>query len=175
MEVEPQAPPLADFATFMLEVSDLVNGTLDLDQVLTRVAELVRRVVHYDIFAILLANERSHELRIRLAVGHLPEVVDGVRVKFGQGVTGQAALTKKPQMVNDVLRDPHYLPVLQDIRSELAVPILWKNEVIGVIDIQTPELNAFSETHVQALVLIASRIASAIENAKLYRNAVQRE
>ena len=175
MAVEPMAPPLADFAGFMLEVSDLVNGTLDLDQVLHRVAELVRRVVQYEIFAILLTNERTQELRIRLAVGHLPEVVEGVRVKVGHGITGLAAQTRQPQRVNNVGENPHYIAALPGIRSELAVPILWKNQAIGVIDIQAPELNAFSEAHQQALVLIASRIASAIENAKLYRNAVQRE
>lgn len=175
MAVPPIAPALPDLAAFMLEVSDLVNGTLDLDQVLHRVAEMVRKVLHYEIFAILLANDRSQELRIRLAVGHAPEVVEGVRVKFGQGITGRAALTKQPQLANDVRLNPDYIPVLTGIHSELAVPILWKNQTIGVIDIQAPELNAFSESHVQALVLVASRIASAIENAKLYRNAMKRE
>lgn len=175
MAVPPVAPPAPDITSFMLEVSDLVNGTLDLDQVLHRVADLVRRVVHYEVFAILLANERTQELRIRLGVGHLPEVVEGVRVKFGQGITGMAALTKQPQLVNDVHLDPHYIPALKGIRSELAVPILWKNQAIGVIDIQAPEVNAFNESHRQALVLVASRIANAIENAKLYRSAVQRE
>ncbi|TAN23807.1 MAG: GAF domain-containing protein [Acidobacteria bacterium] len=173
--VQPAALPLADITSFMLEVSDLVSGTLDLDQVLGRVAEMVRRVVHYDIFAILLASERTHELRIRFSVGHLPEVVEKVRVKFGQGITGRAAELKQPLLINDVSQNPHYIPVLADIRSELAVPILWKGNCIGVIDIQAPELNAFSEAHLQALVLVASRIANAIENAKLYRNAVQRE
>ena len=175
MAAEPTTAPLTDIAAFMLEVSDLVNGTLDLDQVLNRVAELVRRVVKYEIFAILLASERTQELRIRLAVGHLPEVVEGVRVRFGQGITGLAAQTKQPQLVNDVSLHANYISALKDIHSELAVPILWKNQVVGVIDIQAPERNAFTEAHQQALVLIASRIASAIENAKLYRNAVQRE
>jgi sigma-B regulation protein RsbU (phosphoserine phosphatase) len=175
MAVEPAAPQLADIAGFMLEVSDLVTGTLDLDQVLHRVAEMVRRVVHYNIFAILLVNERTQELRIRLAVGHLPEVVEKVRVKFGEGITGQAAKSRQPLLVNDVDEYPGYIRVLPEVRSEMAVPILWKNQCIGVIDIQAPERNAFREAHLQALVLVASRIANAIENAKLYRNAVQRE
>ncbi|MGH9484763.1 MAG: SpoIIE family protein phosphatase [Terriglobales bacterium] len=175
MAVQPAPPPLSDVAGFMLEVSDLVSGTLDLDQVLQRVAEMVRRVVHYEIFAILLASERTQELRIRFSVGHLPEVVEKVRVRFGQGITGRAAELRQPVLVNDVSQHADYIPVLQDIRSELAVPILWKSRCIGVIDIQTPERNAFSEAHQQALVLVASRIANAIENAKLYRNAVQRE
>ncbi|MGH9487448.1 MAG: SpoIIE family protein phosphatase [Terriglobales bacterium] len=175
MAVEPAAPHLADVTSFMLEVSDVVSGTLDLDQVLHRVADLVRRVIHYEVFAILLANEPAQELRVRFSVGHLPEVVETVRVKFGQGITGEAAARRQPLLVNDVSRYPGYIPVLQDIRSELAVPILWNNRCIGVMDIQAPECDAFSEAHQQALVLVASRIANAIENAKLYRNAVQRE
>jgi len=174
MPSEP-ATTLPDVASFMIEISDLVSGTLDLDQVLNRVAELVRRVVHYEIFAILLLNERTHEMRIRLAVGHQPEVVEKVRVKVGQGITGLAAATGHPQLVNDVLHHPNYIAALPGIRSELAVPILWNKGVIGVIDIQAPEPGAFSLAHQQALVLIASRIANAIENAKLYRSAVQRE
>ncbi|MGH9479227.1 MAG: SpoIIE family protein phosphatase, partial [Terriglobales bacterium] len=169
------APLLADVGAFMLEVSDLVNGTLDLDQVLHRVAELVRRVVHYEVFAILLQDREQQELRIRFAVGHLPEVVERIRVRVGDGVTGRAAASLLPQRVNDVSAFPGYISALSGIRSELAVPILWKNRAIGVIDIQAPEANAFSLTHEQALVLIASRIASAIENARLYRSAVQRE
>src|SRR6185312_7700796 len=156
MAVPPIAPPAPDFAAFMLEVSDLVSGTLDLDQVLHRVAEMVRRVVHYEIFAILLANDRTQELRIRLAVGHLPEVVEKVRVKFGEGITGQAAKSKQPLLVNDVDEYPGYIRVLPEVRSEMAVPILWKNQCIGVIDIQAPERNAFREAHLQALVLVAS-------------------
>ncbi|HEY7839398.1 MAG TPA: SpoIIE family protein phosphatase [Terriglobales bacterium] len=175
MAAEPIAAAAPDLTSFMLEVSDLANGTLDLEQVLHRVAELVRRVVHFEIFAILLVNERTQELRIHLAVGHLPEVVDRVRVKVGQGITGRAASTQQPQRVNDVRQHPHYIAALEGVRSELAVPILWKNQAIGVIDIQAPEVNAFSDAHVHALVLVASRIASAIENAKLYRSAVQRE
>ena len=175
MAVPPTAPATPDLTAFMLEVSDLVSGTLDLEQVLHRVAELVKRVVRYEIFAILLMNERTQELRIHLALGHLPEVVDGVRVKVGHGITGMAAQTREPQLVNDVAGNPHYIAALPGIQSELAVPILWKNRAIGVIDIQAPERNAFSEAHVHALVLVASRIASAIENAKLYRSAVQRE
>src|SRR5579863_7548884 len=67
--------------TFLLEVADVVNTTLDLDTLLTRVAKLVRKVIDYDIFAILLVNEKTQELRIRFQVGHPPEVAEKTRIK----------------------------------------------------------------------------------------------
>ena len=165
----------ADLISFMLEVSDAVTSTLDLDQVLHQVSELVKRVVNYEIFAILLMDDRSRTLRFRFAVGHLPEVVKHVRVKVGEGVTGRAADTMEPQLVRDVREYPGYINVLDQVHSELAVPILWKRRVIGVIDVQARQPGAFTEVHRNALVLVASRIANSIENARLYRNAVRRE
>lgn len=165
----------ADLTSFMLEVSDAVTSTLDLEQVLSQVAELVKRVVNYEIFAILLMNDRSRTLRFRFAVGHLPEVVKHVRVKVGEGVTGRAASTMEPQLVQDVRDYPGYINVLDQVHAELAVPIIWKRRVIGVIDVQARQPGAFTEDHRNALVLVASRIANAIENARLYRNAVRRE
>lgn len=159
----------------MLEIGEAVTSTLDLDEVLGRVAQSVARVIDYEIFAILLVNERSQDMRIRFAVGHLPEVVDGVRVKIGAGITGAAAATLEPQLITDVTTDPRYIHALSGVRSELAVPIVWKRQAIGVIDLQSQQLGAFTPTHRDALVLVASRIANAIENAKLYRNAVSRE
>ena len=78
--------------SFLLEVADVVNETLDLETLLRRIAELVRRVIDYEIFAILLLHEKNQELRIRFQIGHPPEVAQAVRVKVGEGVTGQAAL-----------------------------------------------------------------------------------
>lgn len=171
----PAGEAAPDLTAFMLEVSDVVSGTLDLDEVLRRIAEMVRRIVDYEIFAILLLNERSQELRIRLAVGHRAEVVDRVAVKVGKGMTGRAAQTLQPQLANDVSQNADYISVLEGVRSELAVPILWKSKCVGVIDLQSVEPNAFTQAHLQALTLLAGRIANAVENARLYRSAVQRE
>ncbi len=81
---------------FLVEVADVVNTTLDLDTLLQRTAELVRRVIDYEIFAILLLNEKTQELRIRFQIGHPPEVAERMRVKVGEGVTGRAASHAKP-------------------------------------------------------------------------------
>lgn len=159
----------------LLAVSEAAGGTLDLDELLRRVAECVRRVIDYEIFAILLVSDRAPVMKIRFAVGHLPEVVESVRVAVGEGITGAAAAALQPQLVNDVAADPRYIHAVPGVRSELAVPILWNRRAIGVMDVQSPRRDAFTPEHRDALVLIAARIAQGVENAKLYRNAVSRE
>jgi len=152
----------------LLEVADVVNTTLDLDTTLRRVAELVRKVIDYEIFGILLLNEKTQELYFRFSVGHQREVADRLRVKVGEGVTGMAAQKGEAVLVRDVTSDPTYISALPNVRSELAVPLIVKNRVIGVIDIESPQPDHFSEEHKRLLMLIASRMAIGIENARLY-------
>src|SRR3989475_2679984 len=132
---------------FLLEVADVVNTTLDLDTTLRRVAELVRKVVDYEIFAILLLNEKTQDLRIRFQIGHPKEVAEQIRIKVGEGVTGLAAQRREAVLVNDVAEERNYINVISRVRSELAVPLIIKNKVIGVIDIEAPEPNYFTEEH----------------------------
>jgi phosphoserine phosphatase RsbU/P len=152
----------------LLEVADVVNTTLDLDTTLRRVAELVRKVIDYEIFAILLLNEKAQELRIRFQVGYPLGVAERARIKVGQGVTGRAAQTRETVLVGDVSKEPGYIGVIPNVCSELAVPLIVKNRVIGVIDIEAREPDYFHEEHKRLLTLIASRMAIGIENARLY-------
>lgn len=153
---------------FLLEVVDVVNATLDLDELLQRVSGLLQKIIRFDIFAILLLEPNTGELRFRFSIGHPREVVQSFRARMGQGITGLAAQRREAVLVNDVTADPHYIGSVPEVRSELAVPLIVKNRVIGVLDIQAPELNYFSQEHARLLTLIASRIAVAIENARLY-------
>src|SRR6266849_7342106 len=152
----------------LLEVADVVNTTLDLDTTLRRVAELVRKVIDYEIFGILLLNEKTQELYFRFSVGHSREVADRMRIKVGEGVTGVAAQRAEAVLVGDVSQDPRYISAVPNVRSELAVPLIVKNRVIGVIDIESPQPDHFTEEHKSLLTLIASRMAVGIENARLY-------
>jgi len=152
----------------LLEVADVVNSTLDLDTTLRRVAELVRKVIDYKIFSILLLNEKTQELSIRFQVGYPREVAERVRVKVGKGLTGIAAQTREAVLVNDVSKDPRYLATVPSVCSELAVPLIIKNRVIGVINIDAEERDYFHEEHKRLLTLIASRMAVGIENARLH-------
>ena len=156
------------FDSYLLEVADAVNTTLDLNTLLQRVAEMLKRFIDYEIFAILLLNEKTQELRIRFQVGHPPEVAERIRIKVGQGVTGRAVQLREPVLVNDVAADENFINSAPGARSELAVPLIAKNKVIGVIDVEADQPNAFTEEHKRLLTLFASRIAVGIENARLY-------
>src|SRR4029077_841886 len=162
----------ADFQSkvdpLLLEVADVVNTTLDLDTTLRRVAELVRKVIDYEIFGILLLNEKTQELYFRFSVGHSSEVAERIRVRVGEGVTGVAAQRAEAVLVGDVANDPRYISAVPNVSSELAVPLIVKNRVIGVIDIESPQPDHFTEEHKRLLTLIASRMAVGIENARLY-------
>jgi sigma-B regulation protein RsbU (phosphoserine phosphatase) len=152
----------------LLEVADVVNTTLDLDTTLRRVAELVRKVIDYEIFAILLLNEKTQELRFRFQVGYSREVAERIKIKVGEGVTGIAAQRREAILVHDVSLDPRYISAIPKVRSELAIPLIVKNRLIGVMDLESPFPNHFTEEHKRVLTLIASRMAVGIENARLY-------
>ncbi len=152
----------------LLEVADVVNTTLDLDTTLRRVAELVRKVIDYEIFAILLLNEKAQELRFRFQTGYPREYADRIRIKVGQGVTGRAAQLRQAVLVEDVTKEGGYIEAIPNVRSELAVPLVVKNRVIGVIDLEAREPGYFTEEHKRLLTLIGSRMAVGIENAQLY-------
>ena len=126
------------------------------------------RVVDYEIFAILLLNERTQELRMRFQIGYPREIAERTRVKVGEGVTGRAAQLRQPVLVDDVSKEPGYINVVPNVCSELAIPLIVKNRVIGVINLEAREAGAFQEEHKRLLTLIASRMAVGIENAQLY-------
>jgi phosphoserine phosphatase RsbU/P len=162
-----------DVESLLIEVADVLNTTLDLDTLLQRVAEVVKRVIDYEIFSILLLNERYQELRFRFQIGHLPEVAERIRVKVGEGVTGRAVQERRAILLDDVSKDRGYIEAVPRVRSELAVPLITKNKVIGVIDLEAREPGYFKEEHARLLSLIGSRIAVSIENARLYTRVVR--
>ena len=157
----------------LLEVADVLATSLDLDTTLRRIAEVVRKVIDYEIFAILLLNEKTQELKIRFQVGHPPEFAERTRLKVGEGVTGRAAQERKAVLVDDVTADPKYIAGVPNVRAELAVPLLTKNRVIGVIDLEAREPGYFTEEHSRLLTLVASRMAAGIENAQLYTRTIK--
>jgi len=159
----------ADAAAFemLAEIGKEVAAVLDLDQLLSNIAQLTRRVVDYRTFGILLYDEERQELEMKIAV-HYGEKKVLPKVKLGEGLVGYAALHREAVLVPDVSQDPRYIKAVEDVRSELAVPMLLKDRCIGVFDLESPELDAFTKRDVEILTLLASQAAVAIENARLY-------
>jgi sigma-B regulation protein RsbU (phosphoserine phosphatase) len=159
----------SELLDFLLEVSAATSQTLDLDPLLANVADIIRKVIHCELFAILLYSEKRHDLRIRYAFGHREEVVKNLSLALGEGITGVAAARREPVLVEDVRKDPHYLNAVDAVRTELAVPMVARQKLVGVIDIQSTRLNAYTDYDKSLLRLIAARVAIAIDNARLYR------
>jgi sigma-B regulation protein RsbU (phosphoserine phosphatase) len=158
----------SELLDFLLEVSAVTSQTLDLDELLANVSEIVKRVIHSELFAILLYSEKRRDLRIRYAVGHREDVVQNWSIALGQGITGTAALTREPVLVGDVRSDPRYLNAVEAVRTELAVPMIARRKLVGVIDVQSTRPNAYTEHDRALLRLIAARVAISIDNARLY-------
>jgi phosphoserine phosphatase RsbU/P len=158
----------ASVEPLLLEVADALGSTLDLDTSLRKVAELVRKAIDYQIFAIFLLNEKMQELRIRFQVGHAADVAERIRVKVGEGATGIAAQIREAVLVTDVAASSQYIATAPNLHSQLAVPLIHKNRVVGVIHMEAARANYFNEEHTRLLTLIASRMAVGIENARLH-------
>jgi sigma-B regulation protein RsbU (phosphoserine phosphatase) len=158
-----------DAAAFetLAEIGRDVASVLDLDELFERIAQLVPRVIAYRTFGILLLNESDGELEMKYAVQYGEKVLVP-RVRLGEGLVGYAALHKEPVLVSDVSQDPRYIPLVPDVRSELVIPMLLKDRCIGVFDLESPELDAFSKRDIEILTLLAAQAAVAIENAQLY-------
>jgi sigma-B regulation protein RsbU (phosphoserine phosphatase) len=161
----------SDLLDFLLEISAVTAETLDLDQLLSSVAGIVRRVVPYDLFAILLYNDKRKDLRIRYGVGHREEVIRNLAIPVGEGLVGAAAATLEPVLVPDVSKDERYLPTSDFVHSELSVPMIARSRLVGVIDVQSTQAEAFGDYERAMLRLIGGRVASAIDNAQLFRRA----
>jgi sigma-B regulation protein RsbU (phosphoserine phosphatase) len=157
----------------LLQLAEVANSPLDLDKVLERIAEIMRQLMECEIVAILLLDEASMELRVRHAIGLNPEMAASIRIPLGKGLTGAAAAARKPVLSNDVRTDGRYLAGPADVRAELAVPLMIRGRVVGVIDLQSIQPGFFTRRHRDLAMLAATRVAAAVLNARLYRSTLR--
>lgn len=160
----------AETLAILAEISQEINASLDLDEVLPNAAALIKRLIDYEIFAVLLPEEGTDQMYFRFAIGHKQEVVDHWRIPIGEGIIGAAAATGQAIRLGDVHADTRYLNAVEEVRSELAVPLIVRGRVIGVLDIESSQPDYFTPDQQNILTLIASRIGTAIENARLYQH-----
>ena len=158
----------------LAEIGREMSSILDLDALLTRIASLTKRLIDYRTFGILLLDEATNELEMKLAVRY-GKGAESKHVRLGEGLVGWAALHKEPVLVADVSQDPRYINMVDDARSELVIPMLIKDRCIGVFDLESPELDAFTKEHKELLTLLASQAAVAIDNARLYEEVRRNE
>jgi len=151
----------------LYEIGKETSSILDLDALLQRLAEIVKRVIDYEMFGILLLDEEREELVLRKAV-NFGAGKERTRLPVSEGLCGAAVRSREPVLVGDVQKDPRYVSLVPETRSELVVPLVVKDRVIGVFDLESPVLDRFTEQHVKVLTPLASQVAVAVENARLY-------
>jgi phosphoserine phosphatase RsbU/P len=158
----------AEVLATLAEIGEEVNASLDLDEVLARAAALIKRHIDYEIFGVLMIEGNGTYLRHRFAIGYSPELAENLRIPMGQGITGTAAATGHSVRVSDTSKDRRYINAIESVRSELAVPLMVRGKVVGVLDIQSRHLDYFTRDQQNILTLLGSRLAIAIENARLF-------
>jgi diguanylate cyclase (GGDEF)-like protein len=151
----------------LYDASQAVLSTFDLDEVLQQILVIARDYFHLQNVAILLLEEESGELYVRRQVGW-DEGQDKVRLPVGKGITGAAAQQKRPIYAPDVSKDPRYISSAKTTRSELAVPLMVRDQVVGVLDCQSENLNHFDSETADLLTLFSTQASMALQNARLY-------
>ena len=159
----------AEVLSTLAEIGEEVNASLDLDEVLARTAALIKRHIDYEIFGVLMLEGDGSYLRHRFSIGYSRELAENLRIPLGQGITGTAAATGHSVRVSDTSKDARYINAIDSVRSELAVPLMLQGKCVGVLDIQSRHIDYFTPGQQNILTLLASRLAVAIENARLYQ------
>jgi phosphoserine phosphatase RsbU/P len=163
----PEVP--AEVLATLAEIGEEVNSSLDLDEVLARTAALIKRHIDYEIFGVLMFEADGKNLKHRFAIGYPRDLAENLMIPVGQGITGTAAATGHSVRVSDTSKDPRYIDAIHSVRSELAVPLMLQGKCVGVLDIQSRHLDYFTRDQQNILTLLASRLAVAVENARLFQ------
>jgi sigma-B regulation protein RsbU (phosphoserine phosphatase) len=138
------------------------------------VASTVRGLINYDAFSILLVDSAQHLLRHRFSIRY-DQRVNLDNISLGKGITGAAAMSRDVVRVHDTTTDPRYIASHPGIRSEIAVPLIVQDHVIGVLNLESERIGYFTEDHARTLTLLAPSVSIAVENARLYHEIGERE
>jgi diguanylate cyclase (GGDEF)-like protein len=157
----------------LYDAGQAVLSTFDLDEVLQRILALARDYFHLQNVAILLLDKEAEQLCVRSQIGW-DAGQDQVRLGLGDGITGTAALKKQPVYAADVSKDVRYICSAKATRSELAIPLMVRDEVVGVLDCQSDRLDHFDKDTIDLLTLFSTQASMALQNARLYSLERQR-
>ena len=151
----------------LYDASQAVLSTFDLDEVLQRILVIARDYFHLQNVAILLLDKDTNQLCTRSQIGGEPGF-DKVTVSIGTGLIGTAAQKKRPLYVPDFTKESRYKPWGKKTRSELAIPLMVRDEVVGVLDCQSENPDHFDSETVDLLTLFSTQASMALQNARLY-------
>ncbi|HXV20553.1 MAG TPA: ATP-binding protein [Desulfuromonadales bacterium] len=153
----------------LIDIGQELASTVELEELLNRILKISREVFRFENAIIRLLEADRGMLVTAASYGYAEEAIRP-EIRVGQGVMGKVALSGRPILVSDVATLPDYVQGISNARSELAVPMLAREKLIGVFNVESPRPDAFREEDIVPLMTMAGQAAIAIENARLYDN-----
>lgn len=152
----------------LYQVSNVIHATLDPQEALTRIVNEAVGLMEAASGSVVLINPHNNLLEIHAAAGLPADVVEGLRLRMGDGLTGWVAANGRAARVNDVTRDERYVRIRSETCSELAVPLEVDGETRGVLNVDADRPDAFTAEDEQLLMELATQAAKVIQNTWLY-------
>jgi len=178
---------VVDKLRMLLDITKTISRSLDLDEVLNVVMDTLDSLIPYDAAGIYLVKcsrplaERDGEpdetcvFHTEAVRGYDIADLQELRLKMGEGLIGHVAVSGKPYIARDVRNDPRYINARARTRSEMVAPIISNEEVIGVFDLESDELDAYSEDDLEVLMLLASQVAIIIDKVMLHEQLIEKQ
>jgi len=174
-----------DKLRMLLDITSKISRSLDLQEVLNLVMDTLDSLIPYDAAGIFVVQCKDKELveegeepctfKAEAVRGYNIDELQNLHLKLGEGFIGSVAVTGEPIISHDVRTDPVYINAREQTRSELVAPIISNDEVIGVFDLESDELNAYSDDDLQVLALLASQVAIIIEKVMLHEQLIEKK
>src|SRR6184192_1081629 len=174
-----------DKLRMLLDITKKISRSLDLQEILNQVMDTLDSLIPYDAAGIFVVDcgDRAFDSDTEEPCVFQAEAVRGydiselteLHLKLGEGLIGHVALTRQPFISPDVRNEPMYINARSRTHSEMVAPIISNNEVIGVFDLESDELNAYSNDDLEVLLLLASQVAIIIEKVMLHEQMIEKQ
>ncbi|GAB4363790.1 MAG: hypothetical protein Kow0042_01960 [Calditrichia bacterium] len=158
----------------LIEIGKKISATLHLDEVLETIINSVQQLVNYDAAGIFLLDKNRNLLYRSITRGYEEDKLDELLQRIDLGNYGWVIRHKKTRVINDVLKDSNYYEVRKTTRSQVTIPLMNGEDVVGILALESDKLNHFTPMDVELLETFASQIVVAVENAQLYEEALQK-
>src|SRR6476659_4212809 len=167
-----------DKLRMLLDITSKISRSLDLQEVLNLVMDTLDSLIPYDaagIFVLQCVGDEPCTFKAEAVRGYDIDELSELHLKLGEGFIGSVAVSGKPIISHDVREDPVYVNARDRTRSEMVAPIVSNDEVIGVFDLESDDLNAYSDDDLQVLTLLASQVAIIIEKVMLHEQLIEKK
>jgi sigma-B regulation protein RsbU (phosphoserine phosphatase) len=157
----------------LYQIGKKLSGSLEVNQVMQEIMDSLKQVIQYDAGGVFLIERKVSEIHSLYTVGYDPLYDSQLKLKIGQGLIGHVASTGEPVIVPDVCKDPRYIDSNPPTKSEIVVPIKLDNRIIGVINLESEQLDAYSNRALALISAFASQAAISLERARLHERSLE--